>query len=206
MINIGIVAHKKRAAAALELADKVRAQKISLDSMGLGGLRNHTAMWQWHLEHPAQWCVVLEDDALPVDGFRYQLQKALAEAPAPIVSLYLGTGYISDHTTKLRIEKAEQVGAHWLVAHGSIWHAVGLAVRLPLLPMMVKHLRSSSRPVDSSLSTWARRSGLKVAYAVPSLVDHADGESLICRYRRAPRHAFRVGGHEEWNAQSIALI
>lgn len=197
-IRIGVVADSRRGDMGARLADRVAADYLSVDNATLGCTQNHAAVWRWHGEHPADWSVVLEDDALPVDDFRGQLAAALAVSPAPIVSLYLGRGYIDDRRTGSIVTRADLLDANWIVTPGRILHAVGLAVRADLLPSLIENLPPRDQPIDRHLSLWARRQGHDVAYTNPSLVDHWDGASLVTRYRRSERRAWRTGARSDW--------
>lgn len=196
-MKIAVVTDKRRGDMGLKLADKISADHLSVDSGDLGCSGNHIAAWKWHAANPSSWSVVLEDDAVPVDDFREQLDSALSVAPAPIVSLYLGTGYISDYRTKAVLESADAIGAHWIITRGRVLHAVALAVRSELLPSMLEVDRRG--PFDQELSRWARSHGHFVAYSNGSLVDHSDVPSLVSRYHRAKRRAWKVGGNSPWN-------
>jgi len=213
-IRIGIVGHVQREEMALDLYNQVDADFLSIDPLdGIGCLANHLAVWRWHADNPgSDFCLVLEDDAVPVEDFRHQLAAALAVAPTPIVSLYLGRGYIGDTQLSASVRRAEATGSHWLLADHRLLHAVGLAVRRELLPSMITELsrrthlpRARSGPIDHMLGQWARRNHHEVAYTVPSLVDHADGPSLVMRHRRAPRTAWRTGGREQWTSTSTPM-
>jgi len=207
MISIGVVADARRGEMGTRLARQVEADYLSVDSGSLGCTGNHSAVWKWHADHPADWNVVLEEDALPVDRFRDQLTAALAVAPASIVSLYLGRGYIEDRRMEALLHSADTTGSHWVVAHGRILHAVALAVRGDLLPSMTTRfpLRRTQQ-IDRVLSQWARSHGHRVAYSVPSLVDHADEPSLVTRYRRLPRKAWRIGSRDDWSDRMIRMV
>jgi GR25 family glycosyltransferase involved in LPS biosynthesis len=187
------------------LAGLVDADFLSVDDGSLGCTQNHTRAWRQHAENPAAWNLNLEDDAVPVEHFRDQLDKALAVAPTPIVSLYLGGGYIGDNLTRALLDRAETTGAHWAVAHGQIHHAVALAVREEVLAPMIEHLATRTLAVDTMLSSWALRNSHDVAYSIPSLVDHADEKSLVTKYRRSPRRAFMTGRREQWCSKLILL-
>lgn len=197
-MKIAVVTDERRGNMGSKLADTVGADYLSVDNGSLGCSGNHLAAWKWHSDNPSAWSVVLEDDAVPVDGFREQLASALGVAPAPIVSLYLGTGYISDSRTKALLEKADAVGAHWIVTRGRVFHAVALAVRHEMLPSMLGTV-SKRAAIDVEISRWARKHGHTVAYTNGSLVDHSDAPSLMCRYRRPERRAWRLGGNNPWN-------
>jgi hypothetical protein len=209
MISIGVVADPRRSGMGERLAEQVNADYLSVDEGQRGCTWNHSQVWRAHASSfggPADWNVVLEDDAIPVDGFREQLADALSFAPAPIVSLYLGRGYIEDRYIEPLLVRADLLGVNWIVSQGRILHAVALAVRGALLPSLVANLPRGNHPIDRSLSLWARRQGHAVAYSNPSLVEHDDGKSLVTRYRRAERRAWRIGVRDDWCAKMIAMV
>ena len=205
-ISIGVVADSRRGDMGMRLAEQVDADCLSVDYETRGCTWNHSQVWRMHADEPAVWNVVLEDDAVPVDGFREQLAAALAVAPTPIVSLYLGRGYIEDNRTGPLLTRADLLGVNWIISQGRILHAVALAVRGDLLPSLIDNLPSGNQPIDRSLSLWARRQGHRVAYAWPCLVDHDDGKSLVTRYRRADRRAWRTGVRDDWCDKMIAMV
>lgn len=205
-ISIGVVADFRRGDMGERLADQVGADHLNVDHTMRGCTWNHAQVWRMHADRPADWNLNLEDDALPVDGFREQLADALSFAPAPIVSLYLGRGYIEDARTGPLLTRADLLGANWIVSQGRILHAVALAVRGDLLGSLIDNLPSGNQPIDRSLSLWARRGGHRVAYAWPCLVDHDDGKSLVTRYRRAERRAWRTGVRDDWCDKMMAMI
>ena len=170
-----------------------------------GCTKNHVSVWKWHAENPASWSLTLEEDAAPVGDFRTQLAEALQVAPAPIVSLYLGRGYIEDVRTEALLGRADLLDMNWIVAQGRILHAVALAVRGDLLPSLVDALPRGDQPIDRMLSLWARRKGHQVAYSNPSLVDHLDKESLVTRYRRTERRAWRTGVRDGWCGKMMRM-
>jgi GR25 family glycosyltransferase involved in LPS biosynthesis len=188
-----------------KLFDLVDADFLSVDDGSLGCTQNHARAWRQHATKPADWNLNLEDDAVPVDQFRDQLDKALKVAPTPIVSLYLGGGYIGDNLTEALLDNANAIGAHWAVTQGVILHAVALAVRQEILAPMNEYLGAQTDAVDSMLSTWALSNSYQIGYSIPSLVDHADEKSLVTKYRRTPRRAFLTGRHDEWCSKLILM-
>ena len=187
------------------LAGLVDADFLTVDDGSLGCTGNHVAAWRQHAKNPAEWNLNLEDDAVPVDAFRDQLRAALNVAPAPIVSLYLGGGYIGDNLVRALLKDAGKLGAHWAVAEGTVRHAVALAVRGEILSPMIGHLEQRTGAVDSMIGSWAKRNSHRVAYSLPSLVDHADEKSLVTKYHRSPRRAFQTGQREEWYPKLILM-
>lgn len=211
-LAIAIVAHIKRFHEARMLRKIVGAQCVSWDYGNLGSRANHLSAWTALADIDSKWSLVLEDDALPVKDFRQNVAKALAVAPTPVVSLYLGTGYPIHWQPRIEraLNKADKRDAHWLISR-SLIHAVAVAVRTDQLPGMLDSLQCSDNPIDESITTWAvKRFGVKaVSYTVPSLCDHNDGPTLMRhadrRRRTMARTAWRRGYRDQWNSETVVL-
>lgn len=205
-ISVGVVSDVRRNGLGERLADRVNADFLSVDDGSLGCTQNHVRCWRQHAQNPGDWNLNLEDDAVPVDGFRDEIALALDAAPADIVSFYLGSGYIGDNLTAALLATANTIGAHWVVSDsGSVLHAVALAVRGEILAPIIQHLDAQTLAVDRMLGSWALRNSHAVAYSIPSLVDHADEKSLVTKYRRKPRRAFATGRRGQWSSKSISM-
>lgn len=218
--TVGIVAHVAREEHAWQLADTVDAESITYDDGTLGCLGNHLRVWRKYENHPQDWIVVLEDDAVPCPQFRAQLAAALAAAPAPIVSLYLGTGYPTHWQDSIRqvTMLADHADTAWILAR-HLLHAVGVAIRVEMLPGMLAHIHQASRarvdrsvlplPIDEAITEWAQDRDHSIAYTWPSLVDHADEGTLAAHQdgatRTEPRRAWRHGTRDHWSPSSVEL-
>jgi GR25 family glycosyltransferase involved in LPS biosynthesis len=198
---VGVVGHTSRQTQALHLGQQVGAHTVSIDDGTLGASRNHEAVLHYLAGEHRDFVVVLEDDAQPVDGFTDQLTAALDAAPAPIVSLYLGTGYPKYWQPGIRkaTAKADALGAAWITSE-HLLHAVGYCIRTDIAKDLVHALPGLVMPIDDAITTWARANNHRVAYTWPSLVQHEDGPSVIAT--RAPRNtarkAHRVGTRGTW--------
>ncbi|AIM41049.1 glycosyltransferase [Mycobacterium phage Squirty] len=200
--TIGIVAHTKRAEQAHRLMETVGAAYMSIDNGTLGCETNHRKVWQHLTRHNTDWLTVLEDDAIPCNNFRDQLDAALAVAPSPVVSLYLGRERPREY--QQRIAKAADTTAHWLTCR-RLLHAVGIAIHAALVPNMLNQL-PNGKPIDEAISAWARHQSHTIAYTWPSLVDHADTPSLTGRRGPAPgRVAWRHGDRDQWTNETHPL-
>lgn len=198
--SVAVVAHPARLTRALRLRDQVQADHVSVDHFGYGEQWNHQEALECLADArpDADWLVLLEDDAIPCRDLRTRLDQALADAPAGIVSLYLGTGRWAgtvprQHEQVVRglIEDADRDGSRWITA-GSLWHAVGVAIPRDRVADLLRHLRGSTRPTDEAVSDWCRRHRVAVHYTHPSLVDHRDEPRLVqARERHVPRRAWR---------------
>lgn len=203
--TIAVVAHTKRAEQAHELMESVGAAYMTVDDGTLGCEGNHRKAWDW-LNRYAQteWCVVLEDDAQPVPNFSHQLAQALTYAPTPIVSLYLGRKRPPHWQSAIQhaTQKAEHKNASYITAH-QLLHAVGVAIHIDLVADMLHNTRNSIRPWDYTVGAYAQHIEEPITYLWPSLVDHADQDTVTKHQDRAPRTpgrtAWKTGSRDVWN-------
>lgn len=210
--RIGVVAHIKRQAMAEHLADTIAADYISVDDGSLGAEKNHIHVWQWLHDNAggADHLVVLEDDAIPCDDFRDQLDQALNVAPAPIVSLYCGTGHPTHWQPRIRqaVTEAERTDANWLTST-HLLHAVAVAIRTELVADMLNGI-PAGYPIDQGITRWARQHNHQIAYTQPSICDHRDDNPVITRRHNGrttakPRRAWRHGTRHHWNHSTAGL-
>jgi len=211
---IGIVAHTARLTQAEHLADLVAADYISVDDGTLGCNGNHKKVWAHLNDYPTEWSIVLEDDAIPVDGFIEQAEQALRVAPAHVVSFYMGKHHIPtldwNHRKQQAIVQAELVDAHWMITN-QLLHAVAVAIRTTYIPSMWHHINQmpDAFPIDEAITHWVCNTGHNVAYTWPSLIDHADQPTLFRhpdKMDRPPgRVAYRTGTHPTWTDKAVMM-
>jgi len=212
---IGIVAHTKRAEQAHTLMDEVRAAYTHIDDGTLGCDRNHRRVWQWLLQHSTnEWCIVLEDDALPVEGFISQAEQALAVAPSPVISFYLGRHHIPtldwEQRKQQAIARADQADAHFITTN-HLLHAVAVAIRTDAINSMQHHLNQMPDlfPIDEAITHWIQNTGQDVSYTWPSLADHADQPTLFRHRDKLPRPpgriAYRTGTRTTWTDRAVTM-
>jgi GR25 family glycosyltransferase involved in LPS biosynthesis len=211
--TIGIVAHTARADHAHQLANDIGAKFISVDDGTLGCEGNHRKVWEWLAHTTTEWSIILEDDAIAVPGFREQAAAALQQAPAPVVSFYLGTHHLAfdDNPKRQAITQADQQGAHWITA-SKLHHAVAVAIRTQHLPDVLFYASQfpDNFPNDELITHWARNTGNTIAYAWPSLCDHLDEPTLFRhpdKITRPPgtRKAFNVGTRTTWTTKAVSM-
>lgn len=108
-----VVGHHTRLGHAQRLAAMLDAHLL-IDEENHGANWNHLRAIEWAAKQPCR-VVVLEDDALPVQGFSKKITDWLARFPEDMLSFYLGSA---------------NVGYHW---------------RSWLLPFSVKHESSNCK-------------------------------------------------------------
>ena len=210
MLSCAVVAHPDRLIAATELAATVHGV-LALDDNGIGAGANHARAWEFTTALESEWALVLEDDAEPVTGFMNQAEQALAAAPEPVVSLYLGrTRPVRWQTERIApaVAVADQQGAHW-IASTHVLHAVAVAIHADLRADWLDFAAANTLPPDERLTAWCISRGHRVAYSHPSLVDHADGPTLVRHTRTGtatgPRRAWRTGTREHWTPKAVPM-
>jgi hypothetical protein len=213
-LNIIIVADKRREEMARKLAQFVDADMITWDeNHKLGPTGNHRNAWVWANSHPADWTIVLEDDAIPVANFRREATKALTVAPAHVVSFYLGrlrpTAWQS--AFEWAVERADDANACWMTGR-NVLHAVAIAADRGALNGMVAALMIHQvyQP-DAALNCWISKNNADIAYSHPSLVNHNDdAQTLIIHHQqgeyRPGRVAWKHGTRRKWTSDSVPLV
>lgn len=216
-IVIGIVAHESRAAAAAKLRQSVGAVVVNRDDGTLGCEGNHIVVLRQLAARHNDWCVVLEDDAIPVRDFRVHVKAALACAPAAIVGLYLGTGNpsgVPGRAVGEAVRTALKKDRAWITGDCLIG-SVGYAVRVRLITAMLAGITGRvGEELPLRISRWAQETGMTVAYTQPSLVNHLDGvpigfsEAEFAALRGtagAERKAWSFGVRKDWDTPAVAL-
>lgn len=198
-VSYAVVGHHSRRDRAEKLAVKLDAALV-MDEGDRGSLTNHDAAWVAAHTADADYVAVLEDDAEPISDFRYHVEQALDHLPGPgAVSCYLGTARPRQGAVAQALSLADD--ASWLRSRSAWW---GPALVLPaehVRPMLMR-VRHLHMPYDQRLSAYLRSVGLPCYYTLPSLVEHADGASLL-RDCPLPRRAHRVGAPSGWNTRVV---
>lgn len=206
---VSVVAHVKRREMAGELAKTVQADETCFDDGFLGEWKNHAIAWRhaWCLanETGKSHVCVLQDDAVPVEQFRDHLQVAVETKPEAIISLYVGTHRPRKNEVIKAVKQAEESGASWLVADTLMW-GVGVVLPTAWVPDMLEFGRKSKLPYDQRIGAWAERSERPVYYTWPSLVDHADTETVA--HKGAKQQGVRVAhktGVPNWSKVEVHI-
>jgi len=207
-VGVGIVAHTSRREQYQNLINEVDPTLVSVDDGTKGCDRNHRHTWlellRWS-DRP--WLCVLEDDAVPVEGFIHQLTQALSEAPEPVVSLYLGRQRPPQYQSEIltAVAKADANDACWIVAP-RLYQAVAVVVYRDLVEEMVAWtLKRKYFQIDDGISSWIGRSHRRVAHTWPSLVEHADGQTVAHAKRSPGRVAYKTGTRSQWTDSQVIL-
>jgi hypothetical protein len=180
-VSASVMAHPKRSAWALGLADKLdlAADRITWDRCNDIW---DTARRAWLSFSPeATHHMVIQDDAVPCRDLISALEGALVYPPAEsIASLYVGTRRPMTHEVTRLVQRAREDDASWLVLEALCW---GVAVVVPteIIPEMVAWCdQHNSRGDDVRIRRFVQTQlHWQVWHPWPSLVDHRDEASLI---------------------------
>jgi hypothetical protein len=187
----------------IALTDLLGGCPATVDKGTMGELGCGDRAWgQYHVD--SDWHVVLQDDAIPCDNFTTHVESALgflsdAGWDKSVVSFYTGTLRPQRERVASSVATADAVGATWLKSRSLMW---GVGVAMPTFKIrqfLSWGKRHSGLPYDVRIGTFARRNEMPVLYTVPSLVDHADGPSLVKHSYGPPTgprraHNFRQDG------------
>lgn len=199
-VKVVIPTVKSRTELASSLALRVGGEMI-IDPVGDGTERSATdnhVRAMLSADPSADWVVILEDDAEPIDDFLPVLRAQLSEVGDPaVVSLYLG------RSRPARVQKAIErtisglpSTASWISGPSLFW-GVGVCIPGTHVDSVAEYALSSSRPWDQAVGLWAASKGVPVLYTWPSLVDHIDEDTTIAHSdgqgRDPGRKAWRVG-------------
>src|SRR5271163_3386111 len=180
-IAVGIVAHDQRMEQIGRLVESLaKVDVLNVDDGTLGCEKNHLHVLRELLllarVRTYDWAIVLEDDAVPVPNFERHVANALSHAPAPVVGLYLGTGSPGVPIQRT-IRQAVTSAKAWIVGDCLIG-SVGYAVRSELLHDLLGFIADREEELPLRISRWAQDRDIDICYTQPSLVQHADIDSI----------------------------
>ncbi|AXC33132.1 Uncharacterised protein [Enterobacter hormaechei] len=167
---IAIVAHHSRRDMANDLASKLEADSIFMDEHSAGANANHLRALSWAAEQSDR-VIIIEEDALPVDGFRDKAQDWLARFPDDMLSFYLGTGRPPQYQKEIAgmLVDADYVCGDHIVLSKLI-HGVCYS---PPHGRLARMLNAWNKTLAADYAVGEAFGG-RVIYPCYSLVDHAD--------------------------------
>ncbi len=196
MIHVAVVAHVSRQPRAESLADSLGAE-LFLDRLTPGATFGHLNALNWGASKDGH-LLVLEDDAEPVEGFLALAAEWINRYPDQLISFYLGTSYPPQYQGKIAdaLAQADRESRDYIDSLPTFIHAVAYSLPCQRIPTLRLNTRKAA---DYGLGhAWTTTTGRRPIYTVPSLVDHADMQSIENTGRRQhPRKAWRVHGHQE---------
>lgn len=176
-----VVGHPTRARQALTLTCRLSGHLV-MDNRHEGAYANHVRALRSAAHHDGH-VTILEDDALPVDGYEQKLNDWVERFPDQIISSYLGTSH--PRQWMRFVDRMWNNGEDHVILPQLI-HAVAVTYP-PGAPAAILEQLQPSPHVDYSIGdAWHG----DIVYPKASLVDHADQPPVIKgRAARSPRRA-----------------
>lgn len=200
-VAYAVVGDIRRLNRAVLLRDELDA-RLALD-MDEDSNTNHDKAWNMY--HAGDdWLVVIEDDVELVPNFKKHVQDAIENLPEDgVLSLYTGYPRPERFAVSRAVAKARNTGASYLKHNSMLW---GPAVAMPtaFIDEMLNYVSDSDWPYDERFSQWMIARGISAYYTMPSLVDHADIDSLLGR-GGVPRKAYWFEEPKQWNSKVISF-
>ncbi|MEG2268274.1 MAG: hypothetical protein RSC68_28615 [Acinetobacter sp.] len=191
-IKFVVVGHHSRYASAALLAGELGAHLL-IDEGKHGANWNHRRAIEWAAEQACR-VVVLEDDALPVQGFTDKVTDWLLRFPDDMLSFYLGTGRPPQYQKEIAgmLVNADRVCGDHIVLSKLI-HGVCYS---PPHGRLARMLNAWNKTLAADYAVGEAFGGL-VIYPCYSLVEHADIPTVERHPDNEPRterrRAWRLG-------------
>ncbi|HEB4090090.1 TPA: hypothetical protein RZ058_000921 [Enterobacter cloacae] len=168
-IKFVVVGHHARRQQAEALASALGAHLL-IDDGNHGANWNHRRALEWAAEQSDR-VIIIEEDALPVEGFRDKAQDWLARFPDDMLSFYLGTGRPPQYQKEIAgmLVDADRVCSDHIVLSKLI-HGVCYS---PPQGRLARMLSAWNKTLAADYAVGEAFGG-RVIYPCYSLVDHAD--------------------------------
>jgi len=138
--------------------------------------------------------LVIQDDVLVCRDLLAGVREALLYVPEDVpVSLYMGTFRPQRVHIAAAAEQATQMRASWVTLESLYW-GPGVVVPTPLIRPTIDYsdMLTKIPNYDRRMSAYWEGIGRRTWYTWPSLLDHADGPSLVKGRMETNRAAHRV--------------
>ena len=185
-MQIIIVAHYARSEWLERLQRALPGAAAILDCTGEGAFEGHRKALKI-AEQVGGRCVIMEDDAIPVEGFRDKVEDWFARFPKDLISFYLGTGRPVAWQTRVDEALAATNSGH--IALSRLIHGVCYSVPAGEVSRVLGRLHQTDDGADFAIG---RAWGRQVLYPVESLVEHRDSDSVEKHPDGEPRTERRV--------------
>ncbi|WP_144122547.1 hypothetical protein [Catellatospora sichuanensis] len=188
-----IMAHPSRLTLAEALADRLAELKpdIVVDPEPHGSpssLRTAAVAWSFVPEH-ATHHMVLQDDAVPCQGFADAVHAAIAQYPDTALALF--TEWTSNTAHHLRL--AALTGATWAEVVDEYVPSVALvlpaAIARDFGQAATANLRAWTPTDDVALMNFLRERQVTAICRIPNLIDHDSPDSLTGNTHQGPRRS-----------------
>lgn len=176
-LNIVIMAHKIRENLIPYLQEKVGHVTIVWDE------KNNvwdTCKRAWQaIDRKYEYGLVIQDDALVIDGFRLKAEVVLKEDN--VYSLYLSKLL----ENKVNLAKVKKID---FVTSTMILNEVAICMPTKYIDEMINYCDKRNAQNDQQIGKWAKEKFGKIIYPIPSLVSHRDNiESIYYKNKGLPQ-------------------
>lgn len=197
-----VMAHPKRRSRAYRLAAKLDAEIVWDRGEGLWD----TAKRAWLTAQPNEhgYLTVIQDDAIPSEGFRDNLDRILAHTYPHPVSWYFGTGRPKPEVTRSLAAQAVEQEVSWIEGPGP-WWGVAVSIHTDHIPGLLA-MRTKTKSDDGRYTLHFSILDIPCLYTWPSLVDHAQIPSLAGPGQRGVRRAHRIGDATTFDPTGRRLV
>lgn len=193
-MNIIIVSHYTRSAWAAQIARALPGAVVLTDFMDCGALEAHRNALRTASRLGGR-SIIMEDDAIPVEGFIERATAWIEHMPDDLISFYLGTSRPKNWQPRIehRLREPRGDAPFQYIQLGSLVHAVCYTLPEQHIPRVLEGM--CRREADYAIgAAW----GNPVIYPVESLVEHRD-EGCVERHpdgepRTQKRVARRLAG------------
>ncbi len=181
-IKFVVVGHHSRRHQAEHLAWSLNAH-VLIDESQHGANWNHRRAIEWASQQDCR-VVILEDDAVLVNGFTEKVTAWLNRFPDELLSFYLGTGRPPQYQLEIatRLIDADRRQADYIIMSRLI-HGVCYSVPMQRLQQVMSRWNHRS-PADYAVGD---AYGGPIVYPCFSLVDHMDSNTVETHPDNTPR-------------------
>src|SRR5690606_4252242 len=184
-----IVGHHSRVDWVARLQTAIPGATAVIDYADAGALKGHIAALK--IAHAVgERCVIIEDDAIPVEGFERLCLKWCDEFPDQLISFYLGTGRPASWQSRVDCELENTYGSY--IALPRLIHGVCYSIPVDGIGRVLDRLHRFGDADEGADFLIGRAWGRPVLYPVESLVEHRDAESVERHPDGEPRIERRV--------------
>ncbi len=166
-----------------------------MDEGNCGALWGHTRALRL-CEPLNERCIIMEDDALPVDDFRAKALVWMDEYPDSLLSFYLGTGRPPQYQAQIAHALTYADDPDAVICLPQLIHGVCYSIPKQFVGAVVDGLPLIGAADFAVGNAWRSVTGQPVVYPVRSLVDHDDLPSVEVhpdgQKRTEPRRAWRL--------------
>ena len=183
-----IVGHHERIGWIAQLQAALPGASAVVDYAGHGALWGHMRALEI-AKATGERCVIVEDDAIPVEGFTEMVGQWCERFPDDLISFYLGTG--RPREWQAAVDRQLETAYDYITLPKLI-HGVCYSLPPGGAEFVLKRIAAMGRTFEGADYVIGRAWGRQVVYPVESLVEHRDGPSVEKHPDCEPRSDRRV--------------